>query len=122
MTRPCHPLDVAIRKALEKIKENGPERLLAGVEVGGDPIDGPNSEFWPLSIDGKTVGHITRCVFSPRLKKNIGFANLRIENAEFGTELTVATPRGDETAIVCEAPWFPAKKKMREEFWQAASL
>ena len=116
------PDDFVGRKALEKIKENGPERLLAGVEVGGDPIDGPNSEFWPLSIDGKTVGHITRCVFSPRLKKNIGFANLRIENAEFGTELTVATPRGDETAIVCEAPWFPAQKELSEEYWQAASL
>ena len=116
------PDDFVGRKSLEKIKANGPERLLAGVELGGDPIDGPNAEFWPLSIDGKSVGHITRCVFSPRLKKNIGYANLPVENAKFGTELTAATPRGDETAIVCEAPWFPAQTKMREEFWQAASL
>ena len=116
------PDDFVGRKALEKIKADGPERLLAGVELQGDPLHTPNSEFWPISVGGKDIGHITRCVFSPRLKKYIGFANIPVEHAAYGTELLVTTPFGDRTATVCEAPWFPAQKKMREEFWQAASL
>jgi aminomethyltransferase len=116
------PDDFVGRKALEKIKADGPERLLAGVELQGDLLPTPNSEFWPVSVGGKTIGHMTRCVFSPRLKKNIGFVNVPVEHTAYGTELLVTTPFGDRTATVCKAPWFPAQKKMREEFWQTASL
>ena len=115
------PDDFVGRKALEKIKSDGPDRLLAGVELRGDPLDDTNTEFWPVSIGEQTIGHITRCVFSPRLKKNIGFANIPVEHAGIGTELSVATPLGIMKATVCDAPWFPAKKKMHEEFWNAAN-
>ena len=115
------PVDFIGRAALEKITTRGPERLLAGVELQGDPLAGPNAEFWPVSIGEQTIGHLTRCVFSPRLSKNIGYVNVPVEHAEIGTELTVATPLGDRKAIVCEAPWFPPQKKMREEFWNVAS-
>lgn len=116
------PDDFVGRKALERIKRNGPERLLVGVELQGDPLDTTNTEFWPVSVGKQTIGHVTRCVFSPRLKKNIGFANVPIEHADIGTDLTVTTPLGDKKATVCEAPWFPAQKKIHEEFWNVADL
>ncbi len=116
------PDDFVGRKALERIKTNGPERLLVGVELQGDPLDTTNTEFWPVSVGKQTIGHVTRCVFSPRLKKNIGFANVPIEHADIGTDLTVTTPLGDKKATVCEAPWFPAQKKIHEEFWNVADL
>ena len=117
-----YPDDFVGRKALEKIKSDGPGRLLAGVELHGDPLDANNTEFWPVSAGERTIGHITRCVYSPRLKKNIGFANVPVEHANIGTELSVSTPLGVKKATVCDAPWFPAQKKMREEFWNVASL
>jgi len=36
-----------------------------------------------------------------------------IEQSEPGTSLIVATPGGDEKAIVVKVPWFPAQKKIR---------
>lgn len=113
------PDDFIGKKALAKIKADGPERMLVGVELHGQPLDEPNSEFWPVHENDTEVGHITRCVFSPRLNKNIGFANVPIANAKIGSELSIKSADGDRKATVCEVPWFPAQKKMREEFWTA---
>jgi len=114
------PDDFIGRKALERIKADGPERMLVGIELQGGPLDAVNTEFWPVNAGEQTIGHVTRCVFSPRLKKNIGFANVPVEYIDIGTELIVITPLGDQKAVVCDAPWFPAKKKLREEFWDVA--
>jgi len=111
------PDDFVGRKALENIKADGPDRLLVGIELHGEPLDGCNAEFWSVSVAEKDIGHVTRCVFSPRLKKNIGFANIPVGHTDVGTELNVSTPMGVRLATVCEAPWFPAQKKMRDEFW-----
>ncbi len=116
------PDDFVGRKALQGITAHGPKRMLIGIELLGDPLDVPNSEFWPVSVGEQIIGHVTRCVSSPRLKKNIGFANVPVEYIDIGTELIVTTSSGDRKAVVCEAPWFPAKKKLREEFWNVANL
>jgi len=116
------PDDFVGRKALEGITAHGPKRMLIGIELQGDPLDVANSEFWPVSVGEQIIGHVTRCVSSPRLKKNIGFANVPVEYIDIGTELIVTTSSGDRKAVVCVAPWFPAKKKLREEFWNVANL
>ncbi len=74
------PDDFIGRKALEKIKANGAERLLVGVELHGNPLDASNTEFWPVTAAGNNIGHVTRCVFSPRLKKNIGDGQFQVSN------------------------------------------
>jgi glycine cleavage system aminomethyltransferase T len=114
------PDDFIGKSALAEVEADGPERLLVGVELHGNPLEAPNSEFWPVHTGDTKVGHITRCVFSPRLKKNIGFANVPVVSVEIGSELTIKSPDGDRKATVCEYPWFPAQKKMREEFWETA--
>lgn len=93
------------REALLKISEEGTKRLLVGVEIDGSPIDG-NDAPWRLNKNGDKVGHISRCVFSPRLEKNIGWANVPVELSAVGTTLQLVTPLGERTATVCEAPWF----------------
>ena len=103
------PGDFIGRKALEKIKAEGAKRLLVGIEINGKPLSEPNEEFWRVLEGGQKIGHITRCVYSPRLERNIGFANLPVEYAATGTDLVVATPSGDRPAMVCESPWFPAQ-------------
>ena len=108
-------LDFIGKTALQKIKENGPKRRLVGVELQGDLPEGTNGEFWKVERGGESIGHITRVVRSPRLEKNIGFANVRVEDAVIGTELTTLTPSGEKRLTVCEWPWFPAQKKMPKE-------
>jgi len=103
------------KAALQKIKEDGVRRRFVGVEISGQPLAGSNTEFLDISVSGEKVGHITRYVFSPRLGKNIGFANVPVEYDSPGTELTVTTPDGQREAMVCESPWFPPQIRIPAE-------
>ena len=107
------PDDFIGREALEKIQAEGVKRRLVGVELDGPPLD-PNAEFWTVSDASGEVGHITRCVHSPRLRKNIGFANVPVGLAEIGSLLTVSTADGERRATVRKSPWYPAQKKIPE--------
>jgi aminomethyltransferase len=100
------------KDALRQIRNKGPKRQLVGFEMSGEPIKGSNNEFWPVLANDQIVGRVTRCVFSPRLQKNIGFANVPFEFQDIGTELTVVMPDGSRPAEVCKWPWFSAKKKI----------
>jgi aminomethyltransferase len=98
------------RRALKRIKAEGAQRRLVGVELQCAPLSESNHEPWPLSLEGEIIGRITRCAHSPRLNKNIGFANVPIEQANPGMSLIVSTPAGEQEVIVVKAPWFPAQK------------
>ncbi|MDX1499397.1 MAG: glycine cleavage T C-terminal barrel domain-containing protein [Woeseiaceae bacterium] len=104
------------RAALARIAETGPERRLVGFELDGDPLAAPNEEFWTVSDGGQVLGHVTRCVYSPRLEKNIGWVNVPVAGAGIGTEFTVHAAGGDRRATVCLAPWFPPQKTIPEAF------
>lgn len=106
--------DFVGREALAKIAEEGTKRLLVGVEIDGDPIPG-NDAFWPLELDGAVAGHVTRCIYSPRLQRNIGWANVPAEQATIGTAYTLVTPEDRRQATVCETPWFKSFKTIPEE-------
>ncbi|MFQ5549012.1 MAG: glycine cleavage T C-terminal barrel domain-containing protein [Woeseia sp.] len=108
------PGDFIGRQALEQIRAEGVKRYLAGVEIHGDALAEGNGEFWQVMAAGQEIGHITRCVYSPRLEKNIGFANVPIEHAGIGTRLLLNTPIGELRATVCESPWFPAQISIPE--------
>jgi aminomethyltransferase len=107
-------------EALRKISEEGPERRLVGVEIDGDPFTSLNDAFWNLTDGAEKVGHVTRCAYSPRLKKNIGWANVPAEHSEIGTELTLVTPTGTRRARVCKAPWFSSQVSIPEELKEQA--
>jgi aminomethyltransferase len=107
-------------EALRKISEEGPERRLVGVEIGGDPFTSLNDAFWNLTDGAEKVGHVTRCAYSPRLEKNIGWANVPAEHSEVGTELTLVTPTGTRRARVCKAPWFSSQVSIPEELKEQA--
>ena len=100
------------KDALRKIKSNGPERKLVGVEIAGEPLAG-NEEYWTVFHQGQAVGEITRCAFSPRLKKNIGFANVPTGLARTGEELQVDTKVATVGAVVVDTPWFKSLKKIK---------
>ena len=108
------PDDFIGKDALRKIKDDGVKRRLVGVEIDGEPLTETNREFWPVKVGGQAVGRITRCAWSPRLERNIGFANVPVEHTETGTDLMLETPAGEKSATVCDVPWFPAQKKIPE--------
>ncbi len=55
-----------------------PEDTDALLWISGVASNSGLEEFWPVLEDGSTIGHITRCVHSPRLDRNIGFANVPV--------------------------------------------
>ncbi len=65
------------REALRRIKKEGVKRKLVGLEIDGAAIEF-NQTKWEVHVDGKTVGNITSAVHSPRLKRNIGYAMVRL--------------------------------------------
>ena len=97
------------KDALAKIRADGVSRKLVGVEIAGDALD-LNTTRWPVSTDGTRVGYISSAVYSPRLKKNIGYAMVPIGQAELGTTLTAAVPHGDVDITVVEKPFIDPKK------------
>jgi aminomethyltransferase len=98
------------KKALADIKAKGPKRKLVGMEIAGDPIEF-NMTKWPVSKDGKRIGQATSALYSPRLKKNIGYAMVPIEHAALGTVLQVDVPGvGQRSATVVTRPFIDPKK------------
>ena len=104
-------IDFIGKEALKRIKEKGPSEKLVGLELEGDPIIKAPENFWPLNINDKKVGRLSRAFFSPRLKKNIALAIVDIESANEGSELIVKSPYGDLQSIVVSLPWFQADKE-----------
>ena len=103
-------IDFIGKSALKKIEEEGTKRMLVGVILDGDPIKNPPEQFWQVIDNDLKIGHVSRCIYSPRLKKNIGFANVPTEFSEIDTNLSVISPEGKRSATVCKWPWFPAER------------
>jgi glycine cleavage system aminomethyltransferase T len=97
------------RDALKRISSEGVRRKLVGVEIDGANLD-LNMTKWPVHAAGARVGQVTSAVYSPRLKKNIGYAMVPIEHSPLGTSLNVGTPDGERAAVVVSMPFIdPAK-------------
>ena len=57
------------------------------------------------------MGQVTSAIYSPRLKKNIGYAMVPAELAALGTALTVSIPEaGERSATVVRKPFVDPKK------------
>lgn len=93
------------RQALKQISIHGVSRKLVGVEIDGSPME-LNMTRYPVHPGG----HVTSAVYSPRLKKNIGYALVPARCATPGTRLEVDAPGGVRAAMVVTMPFIdPAK-------------
>ena len=88
------PQDYIGKAALEDLRSKGVDRKLVGIELEGDELRAEMSEFWPVHSGGAKVGHMTDAVWSPGLKKNIGYVWVPIELASPGTPLDVEAEDG----------------------------
>jgi glycine cleavage system aminomethyltransferase T len=111
--------DFVGKEALRRIKAEGIKRKLVGVEIGGAQLgsynDGSMIDFFPVSSNGDRIGNVTSACYSPRLEKNIGFAMVPIEYAEFGTELEVETPTERTSAVVVRRPFIDPEKEVPKQ-------
>ena len=105
-------IDFIGKEALKKIKKNGIKRKQVGLIIDCDPLSGPNTTFWPIEKDGKTIGKVTSAVYSPRLKKNIALAMIEINYSELGNQLDVQTHEGKYSTTIVEKPFYDPKKKI----------
>ena len=98
------------KDALRRIKTAGVKRRLVGIEIEGAPI-AFNTTKWPVSVDGGVVGRVTSAIWSPRLKKNIGYAMVPVASATLGTRVSVEIPEaGAREATVVEMPFVDPHK------------
>ncbi|MFQ5939714.1 MAG: glycine cleavage T C-terminal barrel domain-containing protein [Alphaproteobacteria bacterium] len=100
------------KAALKRIKVEGVKRRFVGMEIHGDPLAASNEHYWPVSREGRRVGKVTSCVYSPRLQRNIGMALVAVEHAELGAELTVGTPSSEAEATVAPIPFVDPNKEI----------
>jgi len=96
--------------ALRKIEANGVERKINGVEFDGDPFPALNNVKWAASNGGQVVGKVTSAIYSPRLKKNIGYCWLPTSQSSIGSTVQVETEWGQRTATVVEMPFVDPNK------------
>ena len=99
------------KAALEEIRVNGVDRKLVGIEADGDAYPFELSRKCEALHDGKPVGTVTDLIWSPRLKKNIGYVWLSIDLAAPGTPLEIVAPDGGQwPARSASIPFIDPKK------------
>jgi aminomethyltransferase len=98
--------------ALRRIKDSGVSRRIVGVEIDGDPFPALNNTKWPASSGGSVVGKVTSAIWSPRLKRNIGYCWVPPALAATGTKVDVATEWGDRHATVVPVPFVDPEKRI----------
>ena len=89
------PQDYIGKDALERIRREGVDRKLVGIELEGTELRAELSEAWAVHHDGTEVGRVTDAIWSPGLEKNIGYVWVPIALAEPGTRLDVETENGE---------------------------
>jgi glycine cleavage system T protein len=100
------------REALRRIKQQGVSRKLVGIEIAGAPV-AFNISKWPVSAGGKQVGRVTSAIWSPRLKKNLGYAMLPTTHTALGSEVQIELPGGESrSATVVQKPFVDPKKEI----------
>lgn len=106
------PQDYIGKEALERIRREGVRRKLVGIELEGDELRAELTWFWPVSKDGRVVGEVTDAVWSPRLKRNIGYVWVPVELSEPGTVLDVESEGGRLVGRTAAIPFVDARKEV----------
>ena len=100
------------KDALIRIKETGIKRKQVGMIIDCDPLEGPNTTFWPILKNNNNIGKVTTAVYSPRLKENISLGMVSIENSEIDNSLEIKMKESTNKAKVVLKPFYDPKKQI----------
>ena len=106
------PADFIGKAALQRVQQQGVRRQQVGFEIDGEPLPGPNTEFWPVERDGEVIGKVTSAVYSPRLKKNIALAMVTSAHSAVGTTCDVQLPGETRSGAIVSKPFYDPKKQI----------
>ena len=106
------PADFIGKAALKQVQERGITRQQIGLEIDGEPLSVPNTEFWPVEIDGEVIGKVTSAVYSPRLKKNIALAMVASAHSALGATCHVQLPGVTRSGKIVPKPFYDPKKQI----------
>lgn len=98
------PDDTLGIQALRRIKAEGPKRHQLGLILEGDAPAPLGFEREPILVGGRQVGMMTNCMWSPRLKANIGYALIAVEH-QVGDTVEIARPSGITAARLVALPF-----------------
>jgi aminomethyltransferase len=98
------------KQALKRIRAAGVTRRLVGVEMVGEPLRCSLEDPWPVFDGDQVTGRMTRAAYSPRLKKNLGFANVPVNRSNHGDRLKIRTPVGMVQGTVVPKPFITSSK------------
>lgn len=91
------------KKAIEKVKQEGPSRKLVSFKVDGKAFPRHGYSIWQ---NGKEIGHVTSGTFSPMLQQGIGLGYVAIKAAKVGTSLEVDIRGKKMPAQVVKPPFY----------------
>ena len=100
------------KEALKKIQQEGIKRIQVGLELDCEPLKGPNTTFWSIQKEDEIIGKVTSAIYSPRLKKNIALAMIKINQSKIGNKLKIKTNENEINCTVVEKPFYDPKKKI----------
>ena len=106
------PLNFIGKAALKQVQQQGISRQQVGLELDGEPLPGPNTQFWPVAVNGEVIGKVTSAVYSPRLKKNIALAMVTIGHSAVGTTCTVELTGETRSGTIVPKPFYDPKKQI----------
>jgi aminomethyltransferase len=101
--------DFVGRDALERIKAEGVQRKIVGLEMIGRGI--ARQGYIVKTPDGATVGEITTGMPTPTIGKNLALALVRADVAKIGTELDVIIRDKPVRAQVVKTPFYQSRYK-----------
>jgi len=106
------PANLIGKAALKQVQQQGISRQQVGLELDGEPLPGPNTQFWPVEVNGEVIGKVTSAVYSPRLKKNIALAMVPIGNSAVGTTCAVQLTGETRSGTIVPKPFYDPKKQI----------
>lgn len=98
------PDDVVGIEALRAIADAGPKRHQLGLILEGETPAPLGFQRESVLDGGVKVGSMTNCVWSPRMKANIGYALISVAS-KAGGRVEVARPSGNVAARLVELPF-----------------
>ncbi|MDX1424688.1 MAG: glycine cleavage T C-terminal barrel domain-containing protein, partial [Kiloniellales bacterium] len=106
MLEPMKSAEFIGKAALQRIRDQGVARRLAGIRLDGDPLpSGAFQDRWPAFDGDEKIGEVTGAVYSPRLDMNIGYAMVQTGFSVPGARFAVETPFGRTGARVVKKPF-----------------
>ena len=106
------PADFIGKAALKRVQQQGIARQQIGLEIDGEPLPSPNTQFWPVEVNGKVIGKVTSAVYSPRLQKNIALAMVASAHSAVGITCDVQLPDETRSGAIVPKPFYDPKKQI----------